>query len=82
MSDMDVRAEAVADADGAADAAVPPGAESAAESEAPPAVGWLFIAVTLLIAAVQAMMGTWLGRSLAGPIRRRRGKREAAAVVG
>jgi hypothetical protein len=47
-----------------------------------PAVGWLFIAVTLLIAALPAMMGAWLGRSLAGPIRRRRGKREAAAVVG
>lgn len=47
-----------------------------------PAVGWIFIAVTLLIAALQAMMGAWLGRSLAGPVvRRRRRKREAAALV-
>jgi hypothetical protein len=47
-----------------------------------PAVGWLFIAVTLLIAAAQAMTGAWLGRSLAGSFRRRRSKRSVVAVVG
>jgi hypothetical protein len=42
-----------------------------------PAVGWLFIVVTLLIAVLQAMIGAWLGRSLAGPaVRRQQGKRE------
>jgi hypothetical protein len=48
-----------------------------------PAVGWLFIVVTLLVAGLQGMMGAWLGRSLAGPFVRRRHRKlgEAATLV-
>jgi hypothetical protein len=47
-----------------------------------PASGGLFIAVTLLIAALQAMMGAWLGRALAGPVVRRRRRGRKAAALG